>query len=110
MEDLSVGQVVLANFPFSDLISFKVRPCLVIGSAEFDDVVVCQITSQRYSSKRALSLDIKDFDSGTIAIDSFIRPDKIAILDKKLIKLVLGVISGKKHAEVKSALQKVFEM
>lgn len=81
MEDLSIGQIVLVSFPFSDLSSIKLRPCLVIGIAEFNDIVLCQITSNKYASNRAISLKRSDFNQGSIITDSFIRPDKIATLD-----------------------------
>jgi mRNA interferase MazF len=110
MENLSIGQVVLATFPFSDLSSNKLRPCLVIGVAEFDDVVLCQITSKRYRSKRAIPLLQSEFLKGSIVIDSFIRPDKIATLDKDMIKQVLGRISDNKLDTVKQKLKLFLEI
>ena len=95
MENLSIGQVVLATFPFSNLTSNKLRPCLIIGVAEFNDIVLCQITSKSYNSKRAASLNKNDFTEGSIVINSFIRPDKIA----------LGTVSKTKLDEVKHKLK-----
>lgn len=105
MENLSIGQVVLATFPFSNLTSNKLRPCLVIGIAEFNDVALCQITSKRYQSRRALSLLKSDFVQGAIVTDSFIRPDKIATLDRSMVKQVLGTISESKLVAVKQSLK-----
>lgn len=110
MENLSVGQIVLATFPFSDLTSKKLRPCFVIGIAEFGDIILCQITSQRYDSKRAVTLRTTDFQKGSIVRDSFIRPDKIATLDSQTIKKVLGSATNSKISEVKDALIKIFEI
>ncbi len=110
MEDLSIGQVVLASFPFSNLASSKVRPCLIIGIAEFNDIALCQITSKRYSSKTALPLRIDDFKTGSLVTDSFIRPDKIATLDRTLIKQILGTVSSTKLSEVKLNLKNFFEI
>lgn len=110
MEGLSIGQVVLASFPFSDLRSAKLRPCLVIGIAEFNDVVLCQITSNKYGSKRAITLKRDDFSQGSIVVDSYIRPDKIATLDKGMIKQVLGSISTAKLDEVKLKLKTFLEI
>lgn len=110
MENLSIGQVVLATFPFSDLTSKKMRPCFVIGIAEFDDVVLCQITSRRYESKRAVHLDPVDFERGTIVTSSFIRPDKIATLDKSTIKQILGTVTKEKLKEVKLVLREFLEI
>jgi mRNA-degrading endonuclease toxin of MazEF toxin-antitoxin module len=110
VESLSIGQVVLATFPFSDLTSNKLRPCLIIGVAEFDDVVLCQITSKRYRSKRAVALLQTDFSRGAIVTDSFIRPDKIATLDKSMIRSTLGSISNAKLREVKFKLKDFLEI
>lgn len=110
MEKLSIGQVVLATFPFSDLTSKKLRPCFIIGIAEFNDVVLCQITSQRYESKNAIALQQADFAEGSIVRESFIRPDKLATLDTKIIKQVLGLVTEAKLTEVKHVLKDLFEI
>ena len=64
MENLSIGQVVLAAFPFSDLTSTKLRPCLVIGLAEFNVILLFQITSEKYGSKTAVKLFRADLRMG----------------------------------------------
>lgn len=110
MGSLSIGQIVLARFPFSDLSNQKLRPCLIIGLAEFGDILLCQITSKRYGSKRAVTLATKDLSKGSIAVDSFIRPDKIATLDQHMIIQKLGTLKIAKLLEVKIALQKVLEI
>ena len=110
MENLSIGQVVLATLPFSDLTSNKVRPCLIIGLAEFNDIALCQITSKRYQSRRAVALLQTDFSEGSIVTNSFIRPDKIATLDRGTIKTELGKISDSKLREVKLILKRFLEI
>lgn len=110
MESLSIGQVVLATFPFSDLSSNKLRPCLVIGLADFNDILLCQITSKDYGSRKAVKLSKTDFSKGSIVVNSFIRPDKIATLDKVRIKRELGTITETKLGEVKEGLKAIFEI
>jgi mRNA interferase MazF len=110
MESLSIGEVVLAKFPFSDLTSQKLRPCLIIGLAEFDDVVLCQITSKRYGSNRAVQLSKKDFSTGSLVVESFVRPDKIATLDVNMLERSLGMLKEAKIIEVKAALRKVLDI
>lgn len=109
MGSLSAGQVVLIKFPFSDSSAQKLRPCLIIGTAEFGDIIVCQITSKRYSSKRAVPIIKNDFQGGLITTDSFVRPDKIATLDAQIIARVLGKLSEDKMADVNSALKCTLE-
>lgn len=110
MENLSIGWVVLATFPFPDLTSKKVRPCLVIGIADFNDALLCQITSKQYGSRKTISLVQGDFSQGSIAVNSFIRPDKIATLDSSRIKRTLGTIDTIKLKEVKHRLKSILEI
>ncbi len=110
MESVSIGQVVLARFPFSDLTSQKVRPCLVIGLAEFGDIIMCQITSKAYGSKRAIPLIKNDFQEGSLVVASYIRPDKIATLDQQLITQTLGVLTHIKLSEVKNVMKNILDI
>jgi len=41
------GDVVVVLFPFSDLSQNKRRPALVLAELEGDDLILCQITSQK---------------------------------------------------------------
>jgi len=110
MESLSIGRVVLATFPFSDLSNAKLRPCLVLGIADFNDVLLCQITSRQYGSKKAIKLAKTDFSEGSIVVDSFIRADKIATLNSSRIKRNLGTIDDRKLHEVKQRLKSILEI
>jgi len=38
------GEVVVLNFPFSDLSGAKRRPALVLADLDGDDIILCQIT------------------------------------------------------------------
>lgn len=60
------GDVVVVPFPFSDLTQAKRRPALVIAELEGDDLILCQITSQYIGDKYVISIDEKDFQSGTL--------------------------------------------
>ena len=110
MERLSIGQVVLATFPFSDLTVSKNRPCLVIGISDFDDVLLCQITSNEYGSKKTISLLKVDFTQGEIVHDSFVRPNKIATISSNRIIRILGTINNNKLNEIKQSLKTILEI
>lgn len=58
------GDVVVLNFPFSDLSQTKRRPALVIATLKGDDVILCQITSQAKSDEYSVPLEQADFFSG----------------------------------------------
>ncbi|MBJ7899056.1 MAG: hypothetical protein GC158_03820 [Cyanobacteria bacterium RI_101] len=68
-----IGNIVLIPFPFSDLSQSKRRPALVLASVEFNDFVLCQITSKSYGDRLAIPLKDSDFVSGGLKKDSFVR-------------------------------------
>src|SRR3989344_6464195 len=86
----TVGTVVAVKFPFSNLKGIKLRPALVIAQAEFDNLILCQITSKPYSSTTALQLTQTNFSDGKLPLTSYIRPDKIFTADNSIIKSTIG--------------------
>jgi mRNA interferase MazF len=108
MEKFTVGNVVLVAFPFSNLKGHKIRPALVLAIVEFDNLILCQITSKPYSSKTAIKLEKSDFESGSLPIVSFIRPDKLFTADKTIIREVAGKLSPKIEKVVLKRVSKLF--
>lgn len=72
-----IGDVVVVNFPFSDLSSQKLRPALVLAKKEFDNLILCQITSKPYTSQRAIAITNSDFSRLGLPLESFVRIDKL---------------------------------
>ncbi len=66
MERFMKGDVVVVPFPFSDLTRAKRRPALIIAELEGDDLILCQITSQRIKDKYAISINEDDFETGIL--------------------------------------------
>lgn len=108
MEKLTVGSVILVTFPFSNLKGKKIRPALVLAKVEFDNVILCQITSKSYSSKTAIRIRSSDFQEGSLPIVSYIRPDKLFTADTSIISSVAGKLTVKKKNNVLQKVQKLF--
>lgn len=106
MEDFTVGSIVSVLFPFSNLKGQKIRPALVLAKVEFDNLILCQITSKPYSSKTAICIEQYDFVEGNLPVVSFARPDKLFTADTSIIKEILGRLKIEKNGEI---LQKVRE-
>lgn len=68
------GDVVVLNFPFSDLSQTKRRPALVLAALQCNDLILCQITSQAREDRYSVRLDTADFVSGGLSQSSRIRP------------------------------------
>ena len=102
------GEVVLVNFPFTDLTGRKLRPAVVVAAGDHcDDIILCQITSQDYGDREAVAIDpIKDFSSGSLAKDSYVRPRKLFTANDRLITRVVGKLKPSKLDEVAQAIIK----
>jgi len=101
------GDVVIIPFPFSDLSGGKKRPAFVIADLPGDDIIVCQITSKAKSDSLALPLETHDFISGSLPVDSFIRPNKIFTADKNIILSTAGCLCENKIRDTINAVIKI---
>ena len=108
MGKFTVGNVVLVNFPFSDLKGQKVRPALVLAQVEFGNLILCQITSRPYSSKTAIRIEPSDFAQGHLPIISYVRPDKLFTADTTIIRGVAGKLIPKSRNMILQRVQKLF--
>ncbi len=103
-----VGSVVVIHFPFSNLKSSKFRPALVVARAEFENVILCQITSKSYTSSSAIVLKKTDFSNGQLPLTSYIRPDKIFTADLSIISSVVGHLKSAKLDKVLKKIRALF--
>lgn len=103
----TVGSIVLVRFPHSDLRSYKIRPALVLAQVEFNDLLLCQITSKTYASTSAIELLSTDFSEGSLPIVSYIRPDKIFTADQKIVEKHIATISSQKLQQVQRSLEDI---
>jgi mRNA interferase MazF len=103
MEQLKFGQIVLLRFPFTDGISFKRRPALIIQDSDDGDVIVCRITSKIYQSD--FDIEINNLEKSGLKLPSVIRIHKIATLEKNLVELKMGQIGAGLKAKVRDAIK-----
>jgi mRNA interferase MazF len=104
MGEFVKGDIVVIPFPFIDLSGSKKRPAFVVSDLSGDDIIVCQITSKSKSDSFALPLSARDFITGSLPIDSFIRPNKIFTADKNCILSIAGRLCESKVRAVIDAL------
>ncbi len=110
MGSFAVGDVVLIAFPFADFSSYKVRPAIVVGLSEFDNLIVCQVTSKQYSSRTAIKLTDASFSKGSLKVTSYARPDKLFTIEKSMINNKVGALNAETQAEIKSQLEEIFKI
>jgi len=100
MERFVKGDVVVVSFPFSNLLGSKRRPALVLTDLRGNDIVICQITSKPTDDPFAQALRSEDFISGSLPIDSFIRPLRVFTADKHIVFRKVGKITPERMDKV----------
>lgn len=109
MGKFAVGSVVLVTFPFSNLKGYKMRPALVLANVEFNNFILCQITSKPYSSKTSVRLEQVDFATGGLPVVSYARPDKLFTADTTVIERAVGQLSKTARDEVLKSTRALFK-
>ena len=110
MERFVKGDVVVVNFPFTDLSGFSKRPALVIANLRGDDIILCQITTkQTRKDEYALSLENEDFCEGKLIHSSFIRVNKLFTASKRVILKKVARVSQEKFIQTKNKLFEIVE-
>jgi mRNA interferase MazF len=109
MGTFAAGQVVLVQFPFSDLTASKLRPAVVLAEAGRGDWILCQITSKSYGDSRAISLDAGDFASGSLRLASFARPGKLFTAHTSLVASQVGELTAGKFSAVRNAVVRMIQ-
>ena len=102
------GEVVVVRFPFSDLRRSKRRPALILAIADFDNLILCQITSKPYASQRAITLSATAFATGGLPIVSYVRPDKLFTADPTIVERTIGTLKDVNRRKVLTQVRQLF--
>ncbi|MEY4747372.1 MAG: hypothetical protein RLZZ416_421 [Candidatus Parcubacteria bacterium] len=103
------GRLVLVPFPFTDLSGQKVRPALVLYVSRGEDCIVAFVSS--ISTKRGpFDVPIRATKANGLKVDSVIKVDKVATLQKLIVLGELGMAEKAVCARVDLILRKVFKL
>lgn len=104
-----VGEVVVLPFPQTDLQAGKRRPALVVADLRGDDVILCQITSQARSDIYCIPLAAGDFERGRLAVNSFIRPNRVFTVERSVVLYTAAKVTDAKLREVRAKIRQLFD-
>ena len=91
MASFQTGAVVLILFPFTDGVSAKKRPALVLLDSNDADLLLARITTQPCHSAHVCEL--LDWARAGLRAPSWVRMHKLATLESKLVEKQLGVLT-----------------
>lgn len=105
MESFQFGDIVLLKFPFTDGLSSKKRPALVLLDSKDGDIIVCRITSKLYNSP--FDINLKNREKLGLRLPSVIRIHKIASLEKELVDLKIGQLDRNAQDQIRRTFKKL---
>lgn len=101
--------IVLVNFPFSDLSQKKLRPALIVAQVKGENLILCQITTKKRKIEDFEIKLAKKSTKGNIRFDSNIYVDMLFTLHKELIINHMGSIEEEKvKKEVSKKISTLF--
>jgi mRNA interferase MazF len=113
MPKFEAGSIILVNFPFTDLLSFKVRPALALATYG-EDVIILGIFSKVPELLQPTWIKIEqheaDFHKTGLKKTSIIKTEKITVIHQSLVKMEIGRLSPAWLTLVKKTLLQTLKL
>ena len=112
---LSKGDIVLTQFPFTDLSQTKLRPAVIlwVDSAK-NEITLCFISSQNVNNLTSEEFAIldsdEDFATTGLRISSKVRVTRLATLNRLLIVRRLGQLTTKHIQKLNEIMIQAFQL
>ncbi len=88
MSTYQQGDIVVVQFPFTDMSQTKKRPALILSNAvvnQTGDYLMVQITSQFNTDGLSVPITVEKFIGPILPLTSYVRVHKIFLLNESLI-------------------------
>jgi mRNA interferase MazF len=106
-------EVILVQFPFTNLEQNKQRPALVLNKTPYSEklelITLAMITSKLDGPRIVGDYEIKDWKGAGLLHPSLLRLAKIATLENSLVIKTLGFLSETDQKKVKNAFKEQFK-
>ncbi|MFH1650395.1 MAG: type II toxin-antitoxin system PemK/MazF family toxin [Candidatus Woesearchaeota archaeon] len=103
MEGLVKGDVVILEFPFTNLAGKKRRPALVLAVLPYD-ILVCAITTTVHPRDVFVPLLSEDFKDGRLPVPCVVKPLKMFTADRSIVLVRRGRVNDRLFENVVDAL------
>lgn len=104
------GQIVLFQFPQTDLGEGKFRPALLLTKlpGEYDDWLICMISSQAHHYIAGFDEIVQerdsDFTETGLKVASIIRVGRLAVVSGEILIGAIGQVSSERLVRIKNHL------
>ena len=107
MSSYPFGAVVLVAFPFTDQITTKQRPAVVISSTAYQrerpDLIILAITSQVRAPHTFGEAIVNDWQAAGLIKPSALKP-LVTTIDTRLVRKTLGTLTTKDQQRLKAII------
>jgi mRNA interferase MazF len=109
------GDIVLVDFPFTDLSQTKLRPAVVLWISSIgEDIAFCAITSQNVQNLSAEEFSIvssePEFQGTGLRVDSKVKVTRIATLNRQMVIRRLGKLGDKYLNTLNTKMIQAFQL
>ncbi len=91
MQFYKLGDIAVANIPFTDLTGIKLRPVIILKNTNDNDVIIARITSNLLSTP--YDFFIQDWTAANLHKPSIIRLHKIVTINESIIRQTIGKLT-----------------
>ena len=81
---------------------------MVVADLTGDDLILCQIPTQTRSDAYSVPLVATDFKHGRLAVDSFIRPNRLFTVERSVVLYTAAKVTDAKLQEVRAKIRQLF--
>jgi mRNA interferase MazF len=102
------GEVVLLEYPYTDLAGVKMRPAVVLKDTNDNDLILARATSQPRQTE--YDVQIEDWREVGLFKPSVIRVHKLTTIEATLVKRSMGFLSSKDLDNLSTCLKGLFTL
>ena len=103
------GDVVLLDFPFSELSGSKLRPAVVLAVIDRGDFVACQVATERHKDPNAIALKNADYAQGSLRINRVVRPGKLFTANRSIVKKRVAQLKSASKDRIRDAVIRILK-
>jgi mRNA interferase MazF len=107
------GEIVLVNYPYTDLTTVKARPAVIVSSGRYHneqpDVMLAALTSNISAAIGSLDYILQDWTAAGLRFPTAYKP-VLVTLEPSLIVHSIGNLSSRDLAEIQTRLRLALDL
>lgn len=107
------GEIIIVPIPFTDLLSNKKRPALVISSNKYNnrtnDIIVMAITSNITNKEFSVNINNGELELGVLESESQIRVDKTYTISQSIVIKSIAKIRASLLGDIINTFDKIIQ-